>query len=245
MKNYKSFKKENIINNIDFEELRRLESKYEKIEQQKNILNRLKQDSVIDIAVYIEKNNKLETDIKSIELDVSKCKNHNRSRVNKSFDKYFSELPKEQDIFDDNEFKSIIDSVLVTNDKVTFIAKTGQKFEQRNFYQVSNSNILYGYRKINGKHIINQYEKYIINFMFDEFLQGTNFKEIKAKLEEKGYLTNTGKSKWDVTQIRYYLTNTKYLGNDVYSQIVDTEKFNSVQDLYSKKHKKGVVKDGN
>ncbi len=241
IKNYKSFKEENIINNINFEELRRLEAKLEKIEQQKNILNRLKQDSVIDIAVYIEKNNKLETDIKSIELDISKCKNHNRSRVNKSFDKYFSELPKELDIFDNNEFKGIIDSVLVINDKVTFIAKTGQKFEQRNFYQVSNSNILYGYRKINGKHIINQYEKDIINFMFDEFLQGSNFKEIKAKFEEKGYLTNTGKSKWDVTQIRYYLTNTKYLGNGVYSQIVDNQKFNSVQDLYSKKHKKGAV----
>ncbi|MFV0518988.1 MAG: recombinase family protein [Lachnospirales bacterium] len=245
IKNYKSFKEENIINNVDFEELRRLESKLEKIEQQKNILNRLKQDNVIDIAVYIEKNNKLETDIKSIKLDITNCKNHNRSRVNKNFDKYFSELPKEQEFFDDNEFKGIIDNVLVKNDKVTFISKTEQRFEYRNFYQVSNFNILYGYRKINGKHIINQYEKDIINFMFDEFLQGANFKEIKIKLEEKGYLTNTGKSKWDVTQIRYYLTNTKYLGNDVYSQIVDTEKFNSVQDLYSKKHRKGVVKDGN
>ncbi len=134
--------------------------------------------------------------------------------------------------FNDDEFDNIIKNVQVSDNKVVFITKEDLRFEYRNLYLTNNSNTMYGYRKVNGKLIVNQYEKEVINYIFDCFIDGDKLSEIQVKLQEKNYKTRSGKTLWGNGMIRFYLRNESYIGDETHPQLIDIEKFTNAQKIY-------------
>lgn len=98
--------------------------------------------------------------------------------------------------------------------------------------------ILYGYKVENKKVIINEEQAPAIQFIFEQYANGTSKKEIVNKLNEMGYRTNKGK-KFTPNGIQDKLTNKKYLGiykneyiesSNYFPQLINETLFNKVQE---------------
>lgn len=72
----------------------------------------------------------------------------------------------------------------------------------------------YGYDTTpGGKLIINEPEAKIVHWIFDRYLVGDSLGKITAGLEKQGFLSPTGKSKWNRETISKLLSNEKYTGS--------------------------------
>lgn len=218
-------------------EKKELNSKYTEIKKQRDILYRLKQDNVIDSAIFIEKNNQIDNELLILEQENEKFKLNGLNRKSKQLIKYLENLKKLELTFNEIEFENIIEKVIVVPNIIKFILKTGHEFEYTNFFTINETRMRYGYTKINGEYTINQYESDVLNFIFDEFINGKNLTEITKLLEEKKLRTKRGMTKWSTATVGNYLYNEKYLGTKEYPQVISNEKFEKVQEIQRNKRK--------
>ena len=81
-----------------------------------------------------------------------------------------------------------------------------------------------GYRCVNGEMVIVPEQAETVRKIFDLYLQGLTFGQIKSYLESMEILTITGKRQWDTTTIQKMLKNEKYKGDSLLQKTV-TEGF--------------------
>lgn len=81
-----------------------------------------------------------------------------------------------------------------------------------------------GYSCVDGEIVIVPEQAEIVRTIFDLYLQGLTFGQIKTYLESRGIRTATGKEHWDTTTIQKMLKNEKYKG-DTRLQKTFTEDF--------------------
>jgi len=81
-----------------------------------------------------------------------------------------------------------------------------------------------GYDYVDGEVVIVPEQAEVVRKIFDLYLQGLSFGQIKSFLESQGIKTVTGKEIWDTKTIQRMLTNEKYKG-DTMLQKTFTEDF--------------------
>ncbi len=81
-----------------------------------------------------------------------------------------------------------------------------------------------GYDCVDGEIVIVPEQAEVVRKIFDLYLQGLTFGQIKSYLESQGIKTVTGKEHWDTTTIQKMLKNKKYKG-DTMLQKTFTEDF--------------------
>lgn len=81
-----------------------------------------------------------------------------------------------------------------------------------------------GYSCVNGEMVIVPEQAETVRKIFDLYLQGLTFGQIKMYLESMDILTVTGKENWDATTIQKMLKNEKYKGDSRLQKTV-TEDF--------------------
>ncbi len=97
-----------------------------------------------------------------------------------------------------------------------------RKFENGNIF-TKYKNFM-GYGCVDGEIVIVPEQAEIVRTIFDLYLQGLTFGQIKTYLESMGVRTVTGKEHWDATTIQKMLKNEKYKG-DTMLQKTFTENF--------------------
>ncbi len=76
----------------------------------------------------------------------------------------------------------------------------------------------YGYRFTDKKLVIYEPEAVLVRQIFDRYLSGCSSLEIARELNEKGVPTKEGAKQWTSSQIRYMLTNERYVGDSLYQK---------------------------
>lgn len=89
-----------------------------------------------------------------------------------------------------------------------------------------NRNILYGYRFENGSIVADKSESEIVNYVFTEYVNGLSLLKIANLLVFKGmeYLPN--QVSWNKGKIKRMIEDKRYLGDDKYPKIIETDLFN-------------------
>lgn len=101
-----------------------------------------------------------------------------------------------------------------------------------------------GYILANGKIEIDIKKSEIIKEIFNVYMKGSSIRKIAEDLTVKGFPNANNKPSWNHGSIGRILENTKYLGDEIYAQIIDEETFQAVQKQrklrgkqYSRTHK--------
>ncbi len=76
----------------------------------------------------------------------------------------------------------------------------------------------YGYRFINKQLVVYEPEAVLVRQIFDMYLTGCSSMEIARELNERGVPTKEGAKEWTAKQIRYMLTNERYIGDCRYQK---------------------------
>ena len=175
------------------------------------------------------------------------------------------------DSANDDELRLSLMSMLSQEEsrKTSIRVKSGQAVSMRNGVIYGNGNVL-GYKKESNKYILDPEQAKTVRLIYDLYLGGTGMRAIKEKLEALGYLTATGKNKWNTNTISYILRNSFYCGIIVYhkqfvpdflnqsirkkntgqieqisvegthEKIVSVEEFEAVQKIISDRTRKGA-----
>ena len=96
-----------------------------------------------------------------------------------------------------------------------------RKFEEGLF---SSYKHFMGYRCVEGELVIVPEQAKIVELIFELYLKGYTFSQIKKHLEERGIKTVTGKKVWSANVIQQMLKNEKYKG-DIMLQKTFTEDY--------------------
>lgn len=173
---------------------------------------------------------------------------------------------------EDGELRLTIMATLAQNEskKTSQRVKAGQMISFHNGVYYGTGNIL-GYDKVGKDMIINQEQAKTVRFIFDSYLEGYGALKIRYLLEEKGYKTATGLTKWSTETVLRVLQNPFYSGTIIYRKsyipdyleqkakknngeveqviiegrhepIVSKEEFRKVQDLIQT-HNKSIYKN--
>jgi len=97
-----------------------------------------------------------------------------------------------------------------------------RKFEKGDIFTKYKS--FMGYTCVDGEIVIAPEQAEVVRKIFDLYLQGLTFGQIKSYLESQAIKTVTGKEHWDTTTIQKMLKNEKYKG-DALLQKTFTEDF--------------------
>lgn len=91
---------------------------------------------------------------------------------------------------------------------------------------LKNRNILYGYKFENGRIVVHDAEAEIVNQVFTDYVNGLSLLKIADLLIHKGieYLPN--KVNWNKGKIKRIIEDKRYLGDDKYPKIIETDLFN-------------------
>lgn len=118
---------------------------------------------------------------------------------------------------EDGELRLTIMATLAQNEskKTSQRVKAGQMISFHNGVFYGTGNIL-GYDKVGKDMIINQEQAKTVRFIYDSYLEGYGALKIRYMLEEKGYKTATGLTKWNSESILRILQNPFYSGTIVY-----------------------------
>ncbi|MBQ6213793.1 MAG: recombinase family protein [Ruminococcus sp.] len=99
-----------------------------------------------------------------------------------------------------------------------------------------NRRIPFGYQMINGEIITQPREVYAVSKIFDEYLKGRSLLDISKELQAENIPYHPDEnSKWNKNMIKRILENEKYLGNDIYPQIISPDIFHRANNKKAKK----------
>ena len=82
-------------------------------------------------------------------------------------------------------------------------------------------NIPYGYTYENGSVVINEAEADVIKNIFERYIGGESLKDIAADLTEKQIPYTERSLVWDKARVLRILENLRYVGDSVYTPIID------------------------
>lgn len=91
--------------------------------------------------------------------------------------------------------------------------------------------VLYGYKVVNGKNAILDFEAAVVDEIFTDYINGKSLKVIATKLTEKGIAYYLDKTVWTKNLVSRIIANSKYIGEDGYPAIISQ----SVFDLANKR----------
>lgn len=86
-----------------------------------------------------------------------------------------------------------------------------------------------GYTLANGKIEVDIKKAQVIKEIFNVYMKGSSIRKIAEDLTAKGFPNANNKPSWNHGSIGRILENTKYLGDEIYEQIIDEETFKAVQ----------------
>ena len=142
-----------------------------------------------------------------------------RKLVNKGIGVYFTEDSIFASLYskDEWELKLSLMATLAQNEskKISVRVKAGQKISFENGVFYGNGNIL-GYDRIGKDMIVNKEQAATVRRMFDLYLSGHGLRKIQFILEQEGYKTATGLTKWSSSVISKTLRNSFYCGRIEY-----------------------------
>lgn len=88
--------------------------------------------------------------------------------------------------------------------------------------------IPYGYKWVCGEYKINQEEKEIIQLIIELYLSDNSMKKIADTLNVKGIKYDTD-AVWNKSKIMRVLDDKRYIGNELYPQIISTVEYKNIQ----------------
>lgn len=88
--------------------------------------------------------------------------------------------------------------------------------------------IPYGYKWVCGEYQINQEEKEIVQLIIELYLSDNSMKKIADTLNVKGIKYDTD-AVWNKSKIMRVLDDKRYLGNELYPQIISTVEYKNIQ----------------
>ena len=99
-----------------------------------------------------------------------------------------------------------------------------------------NRRIPFGYQMINGEITTHPREVYAVSKIFAEYLKGRSLLDISKELQIENipYYPDED-SKWNKNMIKRILENERYLGNDIYPQIISPDIFHRANNKKAKK----------
>ena len=86
-----------------------------------------------------------------------------------------------------------------------------------------------GYKLVDGKIQFDEAKAAAVKKIFSDYLSGTSTFALAKRLTEMGFLNANNKASWNHGSIGKILENVKYLGDEFYPQMIDTELFEQVQ----------------
>lgn len=113
----------------------------------------------------------------------------------------------------DGELRLTIMATLAQDEsrKTSVRVKSGQQTSMENGTFYGSGNIL-GYDRKGKMLVINPEQARTVRKIYDMYLEGHGVRQIQFKLEEEGFLTSTGKSRWYESNISKVLKNPFYAG---------------------------------
>lgn len=103
-----------------------------------------------------------------------------------------------------------------------------------------NRNIPFGYCMINGKYAVNSGEAAAVKQIFTEYSYGESLNEIAAKMTVPYH---SDKPVWNKNMVKRVLENRRYIGECGYPQIIESQIFNDVQNIKSRKITRTKIKN--
>lgn len=95
--------------------------------------------------------------------------------------------------------------------------------------------ILYGYEVVKGKTVVKREESDIVKKVFSLYVEGQTLKSIATYLTDQKIVYFQGEVKWNKNTINRMLENEKYMGNEIYPQIISKKIFREVRAIKDKK----------
>lgn len=86
-----------------------------------------------------------------------------------------------------------------------------------------------GYRCVEGELVIVLEQAEIVRLIFELYLKGYTFSQIKTHLEESGVKTVTGKTVWSANVIQQMLKNEKYKGDMMLQKTFTEDYLNGIR----------------
>lgn len=95
-----------------------------------------------------------------------------------------------------------------------------------------------GFRMRNGKIYIEEEKANVVRKVFDDYLSGNSTYAIAKELTAKGVLNANNKPSWNHGSVGKILENIKYLGDEMYPLMIETETFEQVQNRREEQRKR-------
>ena len=95
-----------------------------------------------------------------------------------------------------------------------------------------------GFRMRNGKIYVEEEKAKVVREIFDNYLSGISTYAIAKELTAKGFPNANNKPSWNHGSVGKILENIKYLGDEMYPQMIETEIFEQVQNQRQEQRKK-------
>ncbi|HHV13040.1 MAG TPA: recombinase [Clostridiales bacterium] len=86
-----------------------------------------------------------------------------------------------------------------------------------------------GYKLADGKIYLDEPKAAVVKKIFADYLSGTSTSALAKQLTEMGFSNANSKASWNHGSIGKILENVKYLGDEFYPQMINTELFEQVQ----------------
>ncbi len=95
-----------------------------------------------------------------------------------------------------------------------------------------------GFRMRNGKVFFEEEKANVVRKVFTDYLSGISTYAIARELTASGILNANNKPSWNHGSVGKILENVKYLGDEMYPKLIDTEIFEQVQNRRQEQRKK-------
>jgi site-specific DNA recombinase len=86
-----------------------------------------------------------------------------------------------------------------------------------------------GYRLVDGKIQLDEHKAAVVKRIFSDYLSGASTSALAKQLAEKSFPNANNKASWNHGSIGKILENVKYLGDELYPQMIGAELFEQVQ----------------
>lgn len=92
-------------------------------------------------------------------------------------------------------------------------------------------NVLFGYKYINGKIDVDEKDEIIVKDIFNSYLSGMSLSQIAFLLNDKKVEYIPGITGWNKARVMRIIDDKRYLGNDIYPQIIDQITYDEITNL--------------
>ena len=92
-------------------------------------------------------------------------------------------------------------------------------------------NVLFGYKYKNGKIDVDEKDEIIVKDIFNSYLSGMSLSQIAFLLNDKKVEYIPGITGWNKARVMRIIDDKRYLGNDIYPQIIDQITYDEITNL--------------